>query len=226
MFSLRTYTLSPPSSNPHPPLSPPPDLTIYPSIYPSSPFGCALSGTLELFIKASKPTASNTRPLERKEKNGWGALGEWGGKKEKDRKGEVQRAGMRGKKHKTESRAKEASKEAEINGLFPWLQDLGDAPLQQLSVFSLHLWIATLTLFSYVCVCVCARLCVISVCTAHVCVCGRQVLNPKPSLPRRLGLLKHLSSACVRFWQNTPMFANVRRIVWTPMSSGNSGINK
>lgn len=119
MFSLHTYTLSPPSSNLHP-------RSNHPSIYPSSSFGCALSGTLELFIKASKPTASNTRLLERKEKNGWGA----GRRKTGKEKYNMQECEK--KKHKTEATAREASKEAEINGLFPWLQDLSDAHLQQL----------------------------------------------------------------------------------------------
>ncbi len=66
MFSLHTYTLSPPSSSI--PLSTPPSIypSIHLSIHPSIPFGGTLSGTLGLFIKASKPTASNTRLLERK----------------------------------------------------------------------------------------------------------------------------------------------------------------
>lgn len=56
-----TPTHSPPSSST--PLTPHPSIS--PSIYPSIPFGGTLSGTLGLFIKASKPTASNTQPLER-----------------------------------------------------------------------------------------------------------------------------------------------------------------
>ena len=59
---LPSHLHTQPSLLSHPPLHSP----IHLSIYPSIPFGGALSGTLGLFIKASKPTASNTQPLERK----------------------------------------------------------------------------------------------------------------------------------------------------------------
>lgn len=39
---------------------------LHPSTYPSILFVGTLSGTLLLFIKASKPTASSTQPLERR----------------------------------------------------------------------------------------------------------------------------------------------------------------
>lgn len=72
---LPSHLHTQPSLLSHPPLHSP----IHLSIYPSIPFGGALSGTLGLFIKASKPTASNTQPLERK-RGRWRERGRWGEK--------------------------------------------------------------------------------------------------------------------------------------------------
>lgn len=90
-----------------------------PPIHPSIPFGRTLSGTLELFIKASKPTASNTQPLERKkgekEHSGeFGARGMW-----KEETGELWRTWRRKtqeKKHKRQGWCKAWKKQNDKRG--------------------------------------------------------------------------------------------------------------
>lgn len=137
-----------------------------------------------------------------REKGWWGVGGYGAPGRRKNRKREVQHAGMGGGASAMENLQKKSKL---ISCFLCFRISVVHLCSSAVCVFIPSIDRTATRSLSYVCVHVRvhvrvpASVCVPSPCVqAGVCARGRRVLNPKPSRPRRSGLLKHLSRARVR----------------------------